>query len=621
MRSTAAPLFVLVLFAVLLVAPGGAAAAASLLGSAPPAAPASSAGPWQAVPLTANFTTNGQPQIDGDHVVWRAHDGVDWEIMLYDLSANTTRQLTDNGIAESDPGIDGGSVVWTEYPNTGKPGLVLHDLATRATTRILESEGVFGPAAVAAGLVVWKEGELRSSIYLHDIASSTTTRLTTNDRTYSPPLTDGRYVVFDSVPAAQMDGPIPAHNPLSQVMLYDHETKAFTTLGGSGAARPDLAGGLVVWQEGSEKTAEVFLYDTATGVTEQLTENQIEDVAPVVGGDRAAWLQWGRADDMHMPHDSPWKVMLYDRATGRTSVASEDSLSVEMQEDGRLLVWSEWNMGPSYVTYDPTTDVNANLGPATVAAFEAELDGGRVVWIGYPGFRMEDDRTLYLSALENLPPAAVPPTLPVREFADIADSPYAAAIQQLAEEGLARGYRTAIPLSSIEYYELRYRPDAPTLRWQFLKMLLGVTGIDPREHTEQPPFKDVQGLEGGSDHDLRYYVQAGLDTGLMHGLDGTRFAPFGILTRAQAVTATVRAAKYVQPVGFLWLIDPSLGLGAPSFGGTLGDFSPVHAMNMRIAEHNGLLAGLIGFGPTWDPWAPITRGEAAQLLVNLTSTF
>ena len=176
-------------------------------------------------------------------------------------------------------------------------------------------------------------------------------------------------------------------------------------------------------------------------------------------------------------------------------------------------------------------------------------------------------------------------------------------------------------MSSIDYYELWYRPDAPTLRWQFLKMLLGVVGIDPREHTEQPPFKDVQGMEGGAEHNLRYYVQAGLDIGQMQGLDPTRFAPFGTLTRAQAVTAAVRAARHVQLVDFFLPVDSPPGMGTSTVGGTLGDFSPVHGANMGIAERNGLLAGLVDFGPSWDPWAPITRGEAAQLLVNLASKF
>jgi len=49
---------------------------------------------------------------------------------------------------------------------------------------------------------------------------------------------------------------------------------------------------------------------------------------------------------------------------------------------------------------------------------------------------------------------------------------------------------------------------------------------------------------------------------------------------------------------------------------TLGDLDPEHGANLRTAEYNGLLAGLAGFGPSWDPWAVCSRGEAAQILCN-----
>ena len=60
---------------------------------------------WQSVPLTANFTRNEQPQIDGDLVVWRAYDGVDWEIML--IATHATRRLDHKpSSSRADPLVD-----------------------------------------------------------------------------------------------------------------------------------------------------------------------------------------------------------------------------------------------------------------------------------------------------------------------------------------------------------------------------------------------------------------------------------------------------------------------------------------------------------------------------------
>jgi hypothetical protein len=45
--------------------------------------------------------------------------------------------------------------------------------------------------------------------------------------------------------------------------------------------------------------------------------------------------------------------------------------------------------------------------------------------------------------------------------------------------------------------------------------------------------------------------------------------------------------------------------------------SPDHFANLVIAENNGLLSGMEGFGPEWNPWAPASRSEAARILYNL----
>jgi hypothetical protein len=63
---------------------------------------------------------------------------------------------------------------------------------------------------------------------------------------------------------------------------------------------------------------------------------------------------------------------------------------------------------------------------------------------------------------------------------------------------------------------------------------------------------------------------------------------------------------------------PSLLQTPPAgYRGSLGDFSVEHGEYARIAQYNHLLDGLEGYGSAWDPWAPATRGEAAQMLSQL----
>jgi hypothetical protein len=53
------------------------------------------------------------------------------------------------------------------------------------------------------------------------------------------------------------------------------------------------------------------------------------------------------------------------------------------------------------------------------------------------------------------------------------------------------------------------------------------------------------------------------------------------------------------------------------YRGIPGGFSSDHADNLALAECNGLLSGLVGYGHTWNPWSFASRGEVAQMPWNL----
>ncbi|MHB0979522.1 MAG: S-layer homology domain-containing protein [Thermoleophilia bacterium] len=106
------------------------------------------------------------------------------------------------------------------------------------------------------------------------------------------------------------------------------------------------------------------------------------------------------------------------------------------------------------------------------------------------------------------------------------------------------------------------------------------------------------------------YVAAAYFAGITRGVTATTFEPWSPISRAQLVTMVVRGVSGTEPTV---LVEPPAG-----YAGPLGDFDPTLAENMRVAEFNGMLDGLAGFGRSWDPWAPATRGEVAQVLWNVT---
>lgn len=180
-------------------------------------------------------------------------------------------------------------------------------------------------------------------------------------------------------------------------------------------------------------------------------------------------------------------------------------------------------------------------------------------------------------------------------------------IQGLGEAGVIDGY----PAEGGK----EYRPDNRLWRAQFAKMILGVLQVPVNEDDWQdsaPPFTDL----GPDLPDVLYpheYVAKAAALGITNGVTATNFAPYNDITRAQLVTMVVRAAYALKPGA---MVDLPVG-----YTGTLTGFaSPDHTLNMRAAEHNGLLTHLQGFGPSWNPWAPATRAEAAQIMWNLYHT-
>jgi hypothetical protein len=81
----------------------------------------------------------------------------------------------------------------------------------------------------------------------------------------------------------------------------------------------------------------------------------------------------------------------------------------------------------------------------------------------------------------------------------------------------------------------------------------------------------------------------------------------------RSVPAIARAQAVSLIVGALERYRPGL-LARPPRGFSCTMASDVHRFHARIAEYNGLLRGLVGFGPQWDPRLAVSRGEAAEML-------
>ena len=183
-------------------------------------------------------------------------------------------------------------------------------------------------------------------------------------------------------------------------------------------------------------------------------------------------------------------------------------------------------------------------------------------------------------------------------FSDVpSDYRYATAIDELAEIHVISGYSDGT-----------FRPGETVTRQQFAKMI--VLALDlPVSEGDTCDFWDVAKSAPGTlfpDH----YVAVAAARSITKGVTATSFAPLSDVGRAQVITMAVRALDKLHD-GVLE-DPPALYTGCswkPSF-------SEAHGENARRAEFNGLLARLPL--PGLDPWGAMTRGEAAQVMWNMT---
>lgn len=181
-------------------------------------------------------------------------------------------------------------------------------------------------------------------------------------------------------------------------------------------------------------------------------------------------------------------------------------------------------------------------------------------------------------------------------FSDVAYSPYAVAIDNMASSGIITGFTDGT-----------FRPNDPLNRQQFAKMVVRALGLAVTG-SEVCPFSDVVSQTGDDPFYPSKYVAVCASHGITTGVTSTTFAPMANITRQQLITMVVRAAGLANPPS---AYNPSFSAG--QF--TLSD----HYQNARKAAYAGLLDGLQGVGSSYNFSASSTRGECAQILNNLRS--
>ncbi len=532
---------------------------------------------------------NSMPRLHGNHVVWLGLVGNRTQVFLHDITTGATSQIT-QGTTWNYEYLDiQGDWVAMQADNGTHSEIFLYDIAAQTLTRLTNNNTDDEHPSISSGRVVWSGFDGQDwELFLYDTANGQTTRVTNDATDQQDPQFDGSWVVS-----------IGHWAPHDWDVLLDGVNVSFSRLLRTDADdfSPQVRGNFVVWERADPSGGvDIYLHDIAQQKTTNLTPATSLDQHASMDGGRIVWERWDGED---------YELVLYDIAAATLTQLTNNSFSDYSPDvTGHELVWSADTNYPWTDVYyrdlgQPGYGSPERLTIETAArAVYPQVDRERVVWV-----RQGNQYDIFLARKVDFPVYPVVPLPSVTPFTDVpAPHPYHAAIHGLRALGAVSGYP-----------DNTFRPDNNLLRAQFAKMIVEVLKMTDAQGAQvnegmTAPFNDL----GPDDLQTLYpheYVAVVASRGVTVGTAPGVFSPWLNITRAQMITMVVRAAQSMKP--------GLLNTPPPGYQGGLGNFSPTHGANMQLAQHNGLLAGLVGFGPGWDPWRAATRGECAQVLWNL----
>lgn len=546
-----------------------------------------------------------QVLVQGDHVAWTTYSRVDGSINLwaYTISTKQKQHLAGPGLAAriDDEGfaLDGDHIAWVEYlPRGDTSSIVLHDFDTGDTRRLRGSTDDMTWAwkpFVQGDWLVW-EGGLEDTrpywavdpvVFAYQISTSGPIKIVRWRDKVTEPYGD-EYRSMDNSPVV--------YNGKVSWRFTRPGGNFFSGTGG-GVAIMDLNTKVVDWSWDIPDGQRLGSYSLWSGNL-LFTLNTPYDAPPFQSG---LWLRSaGASQPSAVQAPSAAMVVLAEMKNGLMAWTSGSNVlsrkiggaTVQVATDGAALAADgahlAWQAGGTVWWRDVDAGQSMSISGSAGGSSPA-VDGAHVVWMGD---RAGGNR-YYGVYLANQGQGADFPDVP-------ASHAYAGAVYGMAARGIISGYGSGL-----------FGLNDPVKRAQFAKMICGAMAIPVTEATwldATRPFTDLGADDPASlyPHD---YVAAAAANNITKGVTPGNFEPYTSITRAQVITMIVRAAENLSPTT----------LAAPAAGYTpsIPNFSETHWPNLRKAEANGLLAGLDGYGSSWDPWQTATRGEVAQMLWNL----
>ena len=527
----------------------------------------------------------------------------------------------------TDHAVEGGRVVFSEYRSGAESSdFKIYDVATGATTVLFEDGPVVTDAWLNGEHLLYtlyerSEDSHITRVYLRDLATGEVSRLSGESWQAHAVALTGAGAVWEQYSWTET-----GVGPERQLVFYPFSTGVPAILdqgdGSQGYSHFEAASDKhILWfrvpRAGSDgiglalpSPRPFIAYSTATGEKTEIPVSDLDALYRALDGDTLYYTaQAGESHELHT----------YDLATGFDARIVDWSAPIQnVTARGEWVAWAYWDQGAHMVAYNQNTGAQFLIHSASQVG-GLDLKGDLLTWKAEPAFATESGgRQLFAADLSTQTVTRLTDAQSfVRSWATdgeviacaaaglgdyrleiyqqddsddahyFADVPpnhmYWTAVIGLKRLGAAAGYPEEAGVVS-------FRPDSSFTRGHFAKLL--VEALDLPRHGD--------------------YVQTLAHLGILRGTAPGQLSPYEPLTRAQLATLIVRAADTLG-IELLHLWDRD-AVQSP-----MAQFDPTHGPNVAVAQFAGLWNGVAIYKFGWDPWAPATRGEAAQVLWNLVT--
>ena len=354
----------------------------------PGATAASASGRWT-VTRISNTYHDQSPRVSGDRVVWRGHEGSDWEIYTWAAGDAAPTNISNNGQDDANPQISGSRVVWEGFDGNDWE-IYMWTAGDAAPVNISDRDGFddYDPE-ISGDRVVWEGYDPAGvlEVYTWVVGDAAPAQLTDNAISDFDPRVSGNRVVWMTWDGADGEiytwaaGDVAPVNISERPGLYD--------------ANPQISGSRVVWDGYDGNDNEVYTWAVGDSAPVNISNRDgLDDSGPQISGNRVAWDGYDGNDyEVYT-----WAVGDVAPANISNNNGRSDGVS---HVSGDRVVWEGFDGNDEEIF----TWAAGDVAPANVSGADGledgapQVSGDRIVWEG----RINDDWKIFTA----VPPVTI----------------------------------------------------------------------------------------------------------------------------------------------------------------------------------------------------------------------